>query len=119
MLEEGVGNHRHEGITVQPVPGPSFEVVEPELLFQLLMGLLADPASLDGGGELAQSQRRWQVGEVVLRLPGGAVFTDEPGFLARQMLLALVPDPLRRTVSDAHADRCEPRYEAPFRSGAP
>jgi hypothetical protein len=82
MLEEGIGNHRHEGVAVQPVPGSPFEVVEPEFLLQLLMSLLADPAGLDGGGEVAQSQRRRQAGEVVFRLSRGAVFTDEPRFVA-------------------------------------
>ena len=26
MLQEGVSNHRHEGVTVKPVPGPPLEV---------------------------------------------------------------------------------------------
>jgi hypothetical protein len=33
MLEEGVGDHRHERMTVQALPGPSLEVIEAELLF--------------------------------------------------------------------------------------
>ena len=51
MLEEGVGDHGHERMTVKALPGSSFEVVEAEFFFQLLMGLLADPSRLDGGGE--------------------------------------------------------------------
>jgi hypothetical protein len=33
VLQEGVSNHRHEGVTVKPVPGPPLEVIETELLF--------------------------------------------------------------------------------------
>ena len=47
MLEERVSNHRHQRMTMKAVPRPSLEVVEPEFLFQLLMGLLANPSCLD------------------------------------------------------------------------
>ena len=33
VLQEGVSNHRHECMTVKPVPGPPLEVIETELLF--------------------------------------------------------------------------------------
>jgi hypothetical protein len=33
MLEEGIGDHRHERMTVQALPGPSLEVIEAEFLF--------------------------------------------------------------------------------------
>ena len=49
MLQEGEGEHRHECMAVKALPGSPFEVVEPKFLFQLLMGLLADPSCLDGG----------------------------------------------------------------------
>ena len=62
MLEEGVSDHRHERMTVKALPGPSLEVVEAEFLFQLLMGLLADPPRLDRGGQAAQVRPRRQVG---------------------------------------------------------
>lgn len=51
MLEEGVSDHCHEGMTVKALPGSSLKVVEAEFLFQLLMGLLADPSRLDRGGQ--------------------------------------------------------------------
>ena len=44
MLEEGVGDHRHQGMTVKALPGSALEVVEAEFLFHLLMGLFADPS---------------------------------------------------------------------------
>ena len=36
-------------MTVKALPGSSLEVVEAEFLFQLLMGLLANPSRLDSG----------------------------------------------------------------------
>jgi hypothetical protein len=50
MLEKGISDHCHERVTVETLPGLSLEVVEAEFFFQLLMGLLADPPRLDGGG---------------------------------------------------------------------
>ena len=49
MLEESVGDHRHQRMTVEPLPRTAFEVIETEFLFQLLVSLLADPSRLDGG----------------------------------------------------------------------
>ena len=37
MLEEGVGDHRHERVTMKTLPGPALEVIETEFLFQLLV----------------------------------------------------------------------------------
>lgn len=50
-LQEGVGDHRHQGVSVQARPGPALEMVEPEFLLELLMRLFADPSGFDGGGE--------------------------------------------------------------------
>ena len=33
MLEEGVSNHRHERMTVEALPGPTFEVIGPSSSF--------------------------------------------------------------------------------------
>jgi len=41
-------------MAVKALPGSPFEVVEPEFLFQLLMGLLANPSCLDSGSQGAQ-----------------------------------------------------------------
>ena len=54
MLEEGVGDHRHEGMTVEALPGSALEVIEAEFFFQLLVSLLANPSRLDGGRQGAQ-----------------------------------------------------------------
>ena len=119
MLEEGECKHRHEGMTVKALPGSSLEVVEAEFLFQLLMGLLTNPSRLDGGGQGAQIGRGRQICEVVFLLARGAVFADKPGFVARQMLLALVPDPLRWSVGYADTDSGKAGFELAFRPGSP
>ena len=49
-LEEGVGDHGHQGVPVESDPGSAFEVVEAEFFLQLLMRLLADPSGFDRGG---------------------------------------------------------------------
>jgi hypothetical protein len=98
MLKEGERDHCHERMAVKALPGSSLEVVEAEFLFQLLMGLLANPSRLDGGGQGSQAGRSRQVGEIVFLLSRRPVFADKPGLVSRQMLLTLVPDPLRWSV---------------------
>ena len=48
-LEEGVGDHGHQGVSVYPRPGSTFEVVEAKLFLELLMRLLTDPSGFDRG----------------------------------------------------------------------
>ena len=47
MLEEGISNHCHEGVTVKALPRSPLEVIETEFFLQLLMRLFANPAGLD------------------------------------------------------------------------
>ena len=47
------------------------------------------------------------------------MFADEPSLVAWQMLLTLVPDPLRRSVGNPHADGGEASLELSFCSDAP
>src|SRR5262245_44523715 len=49
ILEESVGDHRHERMTVKALPRSSLEVVKTKLFFHLLVSLLANPTRLDGG----------------------------------------------------------------------
>ena len=49
VLEECVSDHGHERMTMEALPGSSLEVIEPEFLFQLLMGLFANPSRFDRG----------------------------------------------------------------------
>lgn len=49
MLEECVSDHGHERMTMEALPGSSLKVIKPELLFQLLVGLFANPSCFDRG----------------------------------------------------------------------
>jgi hypothetical protein len=54
ILEESVGDHRHERMTVKALPGSALEVIETKLFFQLLVALLAGDSreqSMMGQGE--------------------------------------------------------------------
>ena len=119
MLEESIGDHRHERVAVKALPGAALEVIETEFLFQLLVRLLANPSRLDGGRQGAQVGLCRQVGEIVFLFSRRPVFADKPGLVARQMLLTLVPDPLPWPVGDPHADSGETGLELSFRAGAP
>jgi len=50
MLQEGVGDHGHQCVTMKNLPGSSLEVIKSEFFLQLLMRLFANPSRLDGGG---------------------------------------------------------------------
>ena len=54
MLQEREGDERHQRVAVQACPGAALEVVEPELILELLVRLLANPPGLDGGRKLSE-----------------------------------------------------------------
>ena len=58
MLQKGEGEHRHECMAVKALPGSPFEVVEPKFLFQLLMGLLANPRPGRGAVQAGEAYDR-------------------------------------------------------------
>src|SRR5262245_18901911 len=119
MLQEGVSDHRHERMTVKALPRSALKMIKTEFFFHLLVSLVAYPSRLDGGCEGAQVGLGRQVSEVVFRLSRHPVFADEPSLIPWQMLLTLVPDPLRWSVGDPHADSSKTSLELSFRSGAP
>lgn len=45
VLQEGVGDHCHQGVTMKTLPGSPLEVIKPKLLFQLLMRMFANPST--------------------------------------------------------------------------
>ena len=47
VLQEREGDHAQQRVVVEASPRAALIVIEPELFFHLLMGLLADPAGLD------------------------------------------------------------------------
>src|SRR5829696_6682243 len=73
ILEKGVGDHRHESVTVKTLPGSPLEVIEAEFFFQLLVCLLAYPPRLDGGsqGGVGQSRRAGWRGGISSHLTSG------------------------------------------------
>src|SRR5215212_887007 len=54
MLQEQVCDQRHQGMPMQTPPRAALEVIKPELLFQLLVRLLAHPPCLDEPSETLQ-----------------------------------------------------------------
>ncbi len=85
VLQEGEGEHREQRMVMEPEPRAALEVVEPQLVLELLMDLLAHPARRDRGGEGPQGRRGGMVGEVVRLLAGGPAFADQPGGLAGEV----------------------------------
>lgn len=118
-LQEDVGDHRHQCVTVQSSPRPALEVVEAKFFLQLLVRLLAGLARLDGGGQGTQGDVGGQVRQVVLPLAAGAAFANEPGLLTRHVLGTHGTGPLRRTIGDAHAQCREARREPSLGAAAP
>ena len=88
-------------------PGSPFEVIEAKFLLELLMGLLAEPARLDGGGEDFQ-RRLGQVREVVLVLACRTALAHEPDlFVAWEVLVRPFSGAGRGAVGDADPHRGE------------
>ena len=58
-LQKGVGHHRHQGMAVKSGPGSSLEVIQPQLLFELLMGLFAYPACFDRASQDLDRRVGW------------------------------------------------------------
>src|ERR1043166_3230572 len=83
------------------------------------MPLLTNPSCLDGGGECAQIRRRREIGKIVFLLPLGTLLSDEPSFVAREMLLTLIPNPLRRAVGGADTESSKSGFQPTFRPAAP
>ena len=71
MLQKSEGDHRHQRVAVQSDPGATLEVVEPQFLFHLLVGLLAHPTRLDRRRQLVERRVGRQIGQVVLLLARG------------------------------------------------
>ena len=118
-LQVGVGDHRHERVAVQAMPGSAFEVIEAEFFLELLVGLLADPSRLDRGGERLEVGVGRQVGKIVFALARSAALADQPGLLARHGRHALLMDALWRTIGDPHAHGGEGGRQRPFGSFTP
>src|SRR3954453_9943435 len=73
VLEEGEGQLAEQGVVMEPAPGAALEVVQPELVLELLVHLLADPARLDQSGQDLERRAGREVREVVLPFAARAV----------------------------------------------
>lgn len=63
--------------------------------------------------------RRGQVSKIVFLLPRGALLANEPRFVAWEMLLTLIPYPLRRPVGGADTDSSKSGFQPTLRPAAP
>ena len=86
VLQEGVGNHRHQRMAVKALPASTLKVIKADLLFELLMRLLAAPARLDRPGERPERGAGRVIRQVVFLLAPRAPLTHEPRRLPRQVL---------------------------------
>ena len=119
MLQEGVGNHCHQGVAMKTLPRSPFEVIKSKLLLQLLMRLLTNLPYLDGGGRRAQIRRSRKIGDIVFLLAGGTLLANEPGSVAWEMLLTFIPYSLRRAVGGADTESSKTNFKPTFRPATP
>lgn len=116
-LEERVGDHRHQRVSVQTGPGSTFEVVEAEFLLELLMRLLTDPSGFDRGGERFEARVGRQVRHIIFLLARRPTLADEPDLVARHALHTFIEHTVLMTVRNAHPagreEACQPAFRAP------
>lgn len=105
MLKEGIGDHGHQRMAVETLPGAALEVVETEFLLHLLMRLFTDPARLDGSRECFERSVGGQVRHVVLLLSAQSSFPDQPNLLAWHALNAIIGHPVLVAIGNSHAPR--------------
>lgn len=98
---------------MEPGPGPALEVVQAEFFLELLMGLLASPAGLDGAGQSLDRGVGRQVGEIIFAFAIRAMLAHQLGILSRHVLGSGGTDPLGRSVGDAHTHCGKARGKAP------
>src|SRR4051812_46304662 len=93
-LQEGEGQQGQQRVVVQAAPGAALEVVEPQLVLELLVRLLAHPPALDQRRQGLERGVGREVGEVVLLLAARAVLADQPGLVPGKVLPARVGRPV-------------------------
>src|SRR3546814_9223901 len=87
-------------MAMKTCPLSPFKMVETEFFLELLMGLLADPARLDGAGDIPDRRICGQVREIIFALAAGAMLADQPCFFPGHVLRDRGADALRRAVGD-------------------
>ena len=86
-LEEGVGDHCHESVSMPP----GLEMVEAEFLLESLMRLFADPTRLDGAGDVLDRRVGRKVRQIVFPFAAGAMLAHQPILFHRQPPSKLAP----------------------------
>ena len=116
-LEEGVGDHRHQRVSMQSRPGSTFEVVEPKLLLELLVSLFTDPPGLYRGSERLDGGIGRQVRHIVFLFPGRPPLADEPDLVTRHALHTVIEHPVLMAIRNADTagreETCQPTFGAP------
>ena len=115
MLEEEEADHGHQRVIVEAAPRTALEVIEPELFFELLVDLLAGPASLDCAGDGLERSFGGMIGEMVFGLSNRATFRYEPDIFSGQMNAVGG----FRAIGSAHANGAEVSGEWPLRPITP
>src|SRR4051812_7410928 len=87
LLQECEGQHRQQGVMVQRSPTPALEMVEPKLLLELLVRLLADPSMAEPSIRLPRSGRQQPAEGGLDR--SRELLQRRPGRQVRQVVLAL------------------------------
>ena len=87
---------------MQPRPRAALEVIKTEFFLELLMRPLADPARLDGTGNILDRRVCREIGEIVFSLAVGTMLAHQPGFFTRHMLCAGVADRFVKPSRDQH-----------------
>jgi hypothetical protein len=64
---------------MQARPRSALEVIQAKFFLELLMRLFADPARLDGTGDILDWRVRRKAGEIVFSLSAGAILAHQPG----------------------------------------
>src|SRR3546814_19697504 len=90
-------------------------MVETEFFLELLMGLLADPARLDGAGDIPDRRICGQVREIIFALAAGAMLADQPCFFPGHVLRARGADAFRWAVADRGPHAGKTRTQASLR----
>lgn len=94
-------------------------MVEAEFLLELLVHLFANPAHLDGAGDVLDRGVGGKVGEIVFSLAVRAMLTHQPSLFAWHMLCASSADPPWRTIGDTHTHGRKASRQAAFGPSAP
>ena len=118
-LEKGIGNHRHQRVSMQSGPGSILEVIETEFFLELLMSLFTDPSAFDCGGERFEARVGRQVRHIIFLLARRSTFADEPDLVARHALHAIVAHAVLMAIGDTNSASREEACKLAFRAPPP